>query len=87
MDPALAYLREIGAPIVVKADGLAAGKGVTLAEDLATAERTVRDMLKGERFGAAGHRVVIQQVDGDFPFRRLELIKLPTQAFVYAVFW
>jgi len=60
-EPALAYLRELGAPIVVKADGLAAGKGVILAEDLATAEQAVRDMLSGERFGAAGRRVVIEE--------------------------
>jgi len=60
-EPALAYLWELGAPIVVKADGLAAGKGVILAEDLATAEQAVRDMLSGERFGAAGRRVVIEE--------------------------
>jgi phosphoribosylamine--glycine ligase len=59
--PALAYLREVGAPIVVKADGLAAGKGVILAEDLATAEQAVTDMLSGGRFGPAGNRVVIEE--------------------------
>ncbi len=59
--PALAYLRETGAPIVVKADGLAAGKGVILAEDLTTAEQAVEDMLSGGRFGAAGNRVVIEE--------------------------
>ncbi len=58
---ALAYLREVGAPIVVKADGLAAGKGVILAGDLATAEAAVRDMLAGNAFGEAGHRVVIEE--------------------------
>ena len=61
IEPALAYLRRVGAPIVVKADGLAAGKGVILAQDLATAEAAVRDMLAGNRFGAAGHRVVIEE--------------------------
>ncbi len=61
LDEALAYLREVGAPIVVKADGLAAGKGVILAEDLATAEAAVRDMLAGNAFGEAGHRVVIEE--------------------------
>jgi phosphoribosylamine--glycine ligase len=61
LDPALAYLRQVGAPIVVKADGLAAGKGVILAEDLATAEQAVRDMLADGRFGAAGSRVVIEE--------------------------
>ncbi len=61
VDPALAYLRQVGAPIVVKADGLAAGKGVILAQDLATAEAAVRDMLAGNAFGQAGHRVVIEE--------------------------
>jgi phosphoribosylamine--glycine ligase len=61
IEPALAYLREVGAPIVVKADGLAAGKGVILAEDLATAEAAVHDMLAGNAFGEAGHRVVIEE--------------------------
>ncbi len=61
IEPALAYLRKVGAPIVVKADGLAAGKGVILAQDLATAEAAVRDMLAGNRFGEAGHRVVIEE--------------------------
>lgn len=60
-EPALTYLRRIGAPVVVKADGLAAGKGVILAEDLDTAERAVRDMLRDERFGMAGHRIVIEE--------------------------
>lgn len=58
---ALAYLREKGAPIVVKADGLAAGKGVIVAEDLATAESAVKDMLSGNAFGEAGCRVVIEE--------------------------
>lgn len=58
---ALAYLREQGAPIVVKADGLAAGKGVIVAEDLATAEAAVKDMLSGNAFGDAGCRVVIEE--------------------------
>ena len=60
LDPALAYLRERGAPIVIKADGLAAGKGVIVAMDLAEAEAAVRDMLAGNRFGDAGHRVVVE---------------------------
>jgi phosphoribosylamine--glycine ligase len=59
--PALDYLRQVGAPIVVKADGLAAGKGVILADDLASAEQAVRDILEGERFGTAGARVVIEE--------------------------
>ncbi|WP_200242144.1 phosphoribosylamine--glycine ligase [Thiohalocapsa halophila] len=61
LDAALAYLQEVGAPVVVKADGLAAGKGVILADDLATAEAAVRDMLAGGRFGAAGATVVIEE--------------------------
>lgn len=59
--PALDYLRQVGAPVVVKADGLAAGKGVILADDLATAEAAVHDMLGGGRFGSAGARVVIEE--------------------------
>ncbi|ACR13189.1 phosphoribosylamine--glycine ligase [Teredinibacter turnerae T7901] len=58
---ALAYLRAKGAPIVIKADGLAAGKGVIVAEDLATAEAAVTDMLSGNAFGDAGCRVVIEE--------------------------
>ncbi|PVV11707.1 MAG: phosphoribosylamine--glycine ligase [gamma proteobacterium symbiont of Ctena orbiculata] len=58
---ALAYLHQVGAPIVIKADGLAAGKGVIIAMDLATAEAAVRDMLAGNAFGEAGHRVVIEE--------------------------
>ncbi|MGK2915029.1 MAG: phosphoribosylamine--glycine ligase [Porticoccaceae bacterium] len=66
IEPALAYLRSKGAPIVVKADGLAAGKGVIVAETLAKAESAVRDMLAGNAFGAAGHRVVIEEfLDGE----------------------
>ncbi|UHD18416.1 phosphoribosylamine--glycine ligase [Thiocapsa bogorovii] len=60
-EPALAYLRRVGAPIVIKADGLAAGKGVILAEDLATAEAAVQDMLGAGRFGSAGNRMVIEE--------------------------
>jgi phosphoribosylamine---glycine ligase len=61
IEPALAYLRQVGAPIVIKADGLAAGKGVILAEDLATAEAAVQDMLGAGRFGSAGNRLVIEE--------------------------
>ncbi|MFT4247022.1 MAG: phosphoribosylamine--glycine ligase [Pseudomonas sp.] len=66
VDAALAYLREKGAPIVVKADGLAAGKGVIVATTLAEAEAAVRDMLSGNAFGDAGARVVIEEfLDGE----------------------
>jgi phosphoribosylamine--glycine ligase len=61
LQPALAYLRQQGAPIVVKADGLAAGKGVIVAETLAQAEAAVTDMLSGNAFGEAGCRVVIEE--------------------------
>ena len=61
VDKALAYLDEVGAPIVVKADGLAAGKGVILAETLDEAKSAVKDMLQGNQFGDAGSRVVIEE--------------------------
>ena len=56
-----AYIRTQGAPIVVKADGLAAGKGVIVADTVAQALVAVRDMLEGNRFGAAGASVVIEE--------------------------
>lgn len=59
--PAIEYIKEKGAPIVVKADGLAAGKGVILAETEAEAIAAVEDMLEGNRFGDAGARVVVEQ--------------------------
>ncbi|PSJ45089.1 phosphoribosylamine--glycine ligase [Zobellella taiwanensis] len=66
VEPALEYLRETGAPIVVKADGLAAGKGVIVAMTLEEAEAAVRDMLAGNAFGDAGSRVVIEEfLDGE----------------------
>ena len=61
VDAALAYIRSKGAPIVVKADGLAAGKGVIVAMSLEEAEDAVRDMLSGNAFGDAGARVVIEE--------------------------
>jgi phosphoribosylamine--glycine ligase len=66
VDAALAYIREKGAPIVVKADGLAAGKGVIVAMTLDEAEAAVHDMLSGNAFGDAGARVVIEEfLDGE----------------------
>lgn len=66
VDAALAYVRDKGAPIVIKADGLAAGKGVIVAMTLAEAEAAVRDMLAGNAFGDAGARVVIEEfLDGE----------------------
>ncbi len=66
VDAAIAYIRDKGAPIVVKADGLAAGKGVIVAMTLQEAEDAVRDMLSGNAFGSAGSRVVIEEfLDGE----------------------
>lgn len=59
--PAIAYIRQQGAPIVVKADGLAAGKGVIVATDEQQAIDAVNDMLAGNAFGQAGSRVVVEQ--------------------------
>ncbi len=65
-EPALAYIREKGAPIVIKADGLAAGKGVIVAMTLDEAEAAVHDMLAGNAFGDAGHRIVVEEfLDGE----------------------
>ncbi len=64
--PALAYLDKVGAPIVIKADGLAAGKGVIVAMTLEEAKNAVNDMLAGNAFGDAGHRIVIEEfLDGE----------------------
>ncbi|MCR4301142.1 MAG: phosphoribosylamine--glycine ligase [Sulfuricaulis sp.] len=56
-----AYIRTVGAPIVVKADGLAAGKGVIIAQTTDEALAAIRDMLAGNAFGEAGHRVVVEE--------------------------
>ena len=61
LDEAVAYIRKRGAPIVVKADGLAAGKGVVVAQTEAEAISAVEDMLSGNRHGQAGHRVVVEE--------------------------
>ena len=61
IDPAIAYVEKIGAPIVIKADGLAAGKGVILAQTNDEANAAIKDMLAGNAFGDAGHRVVIEE--------------------------
>ncbi|HWS26362.1 MAG TPA: phosphoribosylamine--glycine ligase [Xanthomonadales bacterium] len=66
LQPALDYVRQRGAPIVVKADGLAAGKGVVVAMELAQAEAALHDMLGGGALGEAGRRVVIEEfLDGE----------------------
>jgi len=59
--PAIEFIRRQGAPIVVKADGLAAGKGVIVAQTTTQAEAAVLDMLAGNAFGDAGHRVVVEE--------------------------
>ncbi|MEH0872728.1 phosphoribosylamine--glycine ligase [Serratia liquefaciens] len=66
VEPALAYVRSKGAPIVIKADGLAAGKGVIVAMTLQEAEDAVQDMLACNAFGDAGHRIVVEEfLDGE----------------------
>jgi phosphoribosylamine--glycine ligase len=60
-DAAVAYVREKGAPVVVKADGLAAGKGVTVAFEVAEAEAAIREAMVDRVFGEAGSRVVIEE--------------------------
>ncbi|MGY6274550.1 phosphoribosylamine--glycine ligase [Methylomonas sp. MgM2] len=65
-EQAIAYIQRKGAPIVVKADGLAAGKGVVVAQTNEQAIAAVKDMLSGNGFGEAGHRVVIEEfLDGE----------------------
>ncbi|HHB92520.1 MAG TPA: phosphoribosylamine--glycine ligase [Thioploca sp.] len=61
VEPAIAYIQKIGTPIVIKADGLAAGKGVILAYSEAEAIAAVEDMLIGNSFGEAGHNIVIEE--------------------------
>jgi phosphoribosylamine--glycine ligase len=61
IDKAVSFIHDHGVPIVVKADGLAAGKGVIIAQTFQEAETAVRDMLAGNAFGEAGHRVVVEE--------------------------
>ncbi|EFA22545.1 phosphoribosylamine--glycine ligase [Bifidobacterium gallicum] len=61
LEPAVAYVREHGAPIVIKADGLAAGKGVTVAMDEQTAIDALNDIFLDHKFGIAGAKVVIEE--------------------------
>jgi phosphoribosylamine--glycine ligase len=66
VDQAIAYIKKVGAPIVVKADGLAAGKGVIIAQTVDEAIAAVKDMLQGNAFGDAGARVVVEEfLDGE----------------------
>lgn len=61
LEAGLALIDDIGLPLVLKADGLAAGKGVVIVEDADTARSTLADILSGQSFGQAGHRVVIEE--------------------------
>ncbi len=61
IEPAVAFIDRVGVPIVIKADGLAAGKGVVIAQTREEAVATVNDMLSGRTFGSAGARVVIEE--------------------------
>ncbi len=61
VEPAINYVKEKGTPIVIKADGLAAGKGVIIANTQSKAQEAINDMLEGNRFGDAGSRVVIEE--------------------------
>ncbi len=66
LGPALEYIREQGAPIVIKADGLAAGKGVIVAMTLDDAQKAATEMLSDRRFGDAGARIVVEEyLDGE----------------------
>ncbi|SDI58062.1 phosphoribosylamine--glycine ligase [Planococcus glaciei] len=65
-EPAIDFIRKHGAPIVIKADGLAAGKGVVVAASEGEAIAAVKDMLDGQKFGDSGSRVVIEEfLDGE----------------------
>lgn len=59
--PAIQYIRELGAPLVVKADGLAAGKGVIVAADTETAVQAVKEIMEDRAFGDAGNRVLVEE--------------------------
>ncbi len=61
IEPAIEYVKQQSTPIVIKADGLAAGKGVILADNKEQAIEAIRDMLAGNAFGEAGHRVVVEE--------------------------
>jgi len=61
VEPALTFIDTLGLPVVIKADGLAAGKGVIIAQTREEAVDTVEDMLSGNAFGAAGARVVVEE--------------------------
>ncbi|HEX2090642.1 MAG TPA: phosphoribosylamine--glycine ligase [Actinomycetota bacterium] len=72
--PALDFLAEMQAPYVIKADGLAAGKGVTVAEDRATAERALKESLVDRIFGDAGRRVLVEEYLEGFEVSAMALV-------------
>ena len=59
--PAMEYIKKIGVPVVVKADGLAAGKGVIIAEDMDTALSAVKQIMEEKVFGAAGNKLLVEE--------------------------
>ena len=65
-EKAIQYVQKNGTPIVIKADGLAAGKGVVIASNMAEAEKAIADMLDGKKFGEASRKIVIEEfLEGD----------------------
>jgi phosphoribosylamine--glycine ligase len=74
MGPALDFLAEMEAPYVIKADGLAAGKGVTVAEDPGTAERALKESLVDQIFGDAGRRVLVEEYLEGFEISAMALV-------------
>ncbi|MGX7419603.1 phosphoribosylamine--glycine ligase [Carnobacterium gallinarum] len=74
-DEALAYVTEKGVPIVIKADGLAAGKGVVVAEDMNDATLALKDMLLDEKFGASSSKVVVEEFLAGEEFSLLAFVK------------
>ena len=61
IDPAIAYIKQLGTPLVIKADGLAAGKGVVIAQSETAAIEAAQDMLSGSAFGSAGNKIVVEE--------------------------
>ncbi|MHC5216071.1 phosphoribosylamine--glycine ligase [Enterococcus sp. LJL128] len=75
LEPAKEYVRMKGAPIVIKADGLAAGKGVVVAESVEEAISALEDMLEGNRFGASGAKVVVEDFLAGEEFSLLAFVR------------
>lgn len=75
LDEAKAYVEEKGAPIVIKADGLAAGKGVTVAETVDVAIESLTEMLEGGKFGEASQSVVVEEFLAGEEFSLMAFVK------------